>query len=558
MAGEGELQFPQPVIQHLQSFLTGKEAARTTIVSKSWNSAWLTRPNLDFDDIHFMGSRNRTYFGEYKRSSVDDFRIHSKKTIKRYEQSNLKIESFKLFMRFYHYGCTGELAKELIVKALRIGATRLNLRLDCKLYVLPDEVFGADNLAELSVSGCRIKLYDGVVIKCRSLESLSLDGVYDITIDKVSKIVSSCPCIEKFSLLSSFYQEYEDGSIKIYKFGSDDVYKGVEERGQRVLDAAASTVMAVGVVDNLIPRLRCLVLGYVWFKTLCLGDLLSRFPFLKDFTLFLNHSTDTSFEEGIQISNCSLELIKLVLEGFSFAGNKKLRVKFDVPSVRKFTFEGDAIPCLSFISTPPSREWESHVSIECDPQHGFSAFWFNELSELLTQLSQSKTHLHVYANLETFDYKVGDTIIQGLRKHDLENLTIDMTGLPTLSCYALFDCLFRVCRPKLITQYYKDGPRKRRYIQRHRNYFYKNDNSTEIITNIHFLCQTLEQGVHLKVSSPAQFMYGLNDLEEVNAQAFDVDNVPAEWRPIPLDSLDEHEIMQAKQRIRLLLKWKTS
>ncbi|KAL3645025.1 hypothetical protein CASFOL_010205 [Castilleja foliolosa] len=544
MAGEGEIQFPEPIIHRLQSFLDGKEAARSAIVSQSWHSAWLTRPNLDFNDSYFR-------IGPTDTSILDRFSKYAKKTIKRYEQSNLKIESFKLCMETDKYDGT-ELASKLIVKALRMGATRLCVRLSKNnSFVLPNEVFGADNLVELSVSGCTIKLDDGVVIKCCSLKSLNIhDDVDRITIDTLCKIISSCNSIENLSLFPSMIPH----ELR-YDYGRRD--------------NNANAGMAVGVVDNLIPRLRCLVLGYVSFKALCLGDLLSRFPFLKDFTLYLTQSHfDTILEEGIQISNCSLECIKLVLQDFESypvlhdfesnprnRGNRKLRVKFDVPSVRKFTYEGFAIPCLSFISTPPSREWESHVSIEC-AHRGLSAFWFNELSELLTELSQSKTHLslNVGQNTSSFDYKVGDKIIQGLRKHQLENLMIDMTDLPSLSCYALFDGLFRLCRPKLITQYYKDHPVIWRY-----GHHCDSDNHMEK-TNIDFLCQTLEQGINLKVSGPTQFMYGLNDLEEVNAQAFDMDDVPADWKPIPLESLLDddtpYKYVQAQIRTRLLLKWK--
>ncbi|KAL3645017.1 hypothetical protein CASFOL_010197 [Castilleja foliolosa] len=531
MAGGGEIQFPKAVIQRLQSFLPGKEAARTAVVSKSWHSAWLTHPNLDLDDSHFKSSHN---------NQDDDFKKYAKKTIKRYEESSLKIESFNLCMDINQYG-RADLANKLIVKALRIGVTRLCLRLrNTSSFDLPNEVFGADNLVELFVSGCRIKLDDRVVIKCCRLESLSLDGVYGITMDMVSTIVSSCPCIEKLSILPNYC--VEDECVW------DNAHLGVKKRRARRVNVAAAR--SVGVVDNLIPRLRCLMLGYASFKALCLGDLLSRFPFLKDFTLYIYNKTsshfDTVFEEGIQISNCSLERIKLAMKGFQGRDEevRKPRFKLDVPNVRKLTFEGDVIPCLSFMSTPPSSEWESHLSIECN-RDGFFSFWFNELSELLTELSQSKTYLFLnagrstsrYSHMSSFDYKVGDKIIQGLRKHELENLTIDMTNLPSLNCYALFDGLFRLCRPKLITHYYKDDPDKRRYVQ----------------TNIEFLCQTLEEGKNFKVSRPTQFMYGLNDLEEVNAQAFDMNDVPAEWKPIPFD---EH--VQTHQRIRLLLKWKPS
>ncbi|KAL8525249.1 hypothetical protein ACS0TY_014760 [Phlomoides rotata] len=50
---EAEFQLPEAIIQHIQSFLNGKEAAQTTLLSKSWNDAWLTRPNLDFDQKAF-------------------------------------------------------------------------------------------------------------------------------------------------------------------------------------------------------------------------------------------------------------------------------------------------------------------------------------------------------------------------------------------------------------------------------------------------------------------------------------------------------------------------
>ncbi|KAL3645035.1 hypothetical protein CASFOL_010215 [Castilleja foliolosa] len=390
-AREGEFYFPEPIIQRIQSFLTGKEVARTAILSKSWHSAWLTRPNLDLDDTYFRRSVNR-----FDHVNIGGFIKYAKKTIKRYVQSNLKIESFKLRMDFNRYGRADQHAKKLIVNALRIGATRLNLRLDCESLVLPNEVFGADNLVELSVRRCRIKLDDGVVIKCRRLESLSINA-YGITMDFVSNIVSSCPCIEKFSLLSELYQEYGFG--------------------QRV-DAA----MAVSVVNNLIPKLRCLVLGYESFKALCLGNLLSRLSFLKDFTLNLNLSScshvDAIWKEGIQISNRSLERIELGLKDYE--GTRRPRIKFDVPSVCKFTFDGNVIPCLSFISIPPSREWESHVSIRCT-----STIQFNELSELLTELSQSKTHLSLYTGGKlSFAYNVGEKIIQGYRKHELESLRV--------------------------------------------------------------------------------------------------------------------------------------
>lgn len=44
---------PEEMIQHIQSFLTGKEAVQTTTLSRSWHKAWLTRPDLNLDYVNF-------------------------------------------------------------------------------------------------------------------------------------------------------------------------------------------------------------------------------------------------------------------------------------------------------------------------------------------------------------------------------------------------------------------------------------------------------------------------------------------------------------------------
>ncbi|GFQ03115.1 hypothetical protein PHJA_002455300 [Phtheirospermum japonicum] len=68
--------------------------------------AWSTRPNLDLDDTNFNGYRGDSKF--------DEFSEFTKKTIQRYEQSNLNIESFKLCIK----SPWGDLANDLIMREL--------------------------------------------------------------------------------------------------------------------------------------------------------------------------------------------------------------------------------------------------------------------------------------------------------------------------------------------------------------------------------------------------------------------------------------------------------
>ncbi|GFP86567.1 hypothetical protein PHJA_000800500 [Phtheirospermum japonicum] len=200
----GEFQLPEPVIQRIQSFLTAREAARTTTLSKSWYSAWLTRPNLDLDETNFNGYRGDSKF--------DEFSEFAKKTIKRYEQSNLNIESFRLQIKNpwgnLAINASGDLANDLITRALRIGATHLSFQQvgPYESVVLSPELFEAENLVGISVGWCIIDdLGLDREVRCSKLKSLSLSSV-EITSEMISNITSCCPLIEKLSLssISSF------------------------------------------------------------------------------------------------------------------------------------------------------------------------------------------------------------------------------------------------------------------------------------------------------------------------------------------------------------------
>ncbi|GFP98396.1 F-box/LRR-repeat protein at3g59200 [Phtheirospermum japonicum] len=485
-ATNAEFELPEPIIHRVKSFLTGKEAAQTTILSKSWRSAWLTRPNLDFD-----------YNGT---GGVDEELLEfAKKTIKRYEESELSIESFRLCMgsgwyKFYH-------GNELIAKALRMGVTHLTLQLESYNLdiVLPPEVLAAQNLVGLSVEGCKIDLGMDQKVRCSRLESLSLNKVLMQQRDMIFNVTSSCPLIQKLTLSYIYIFDSKTQSWRLSSYSSDPVNL------------------------PMLHKLRCLELCNVKFDTSFFSDLSSNFPFLEELTL--KHCCTVQ-------EVCSRSLKHLNFAQDDRSSDDRTSVKFDVPSMRTFTFEGEVIPLVSFKST--SSEWESHVSINYkDP---LSTKWFLELNELLAKLRGSKTSLSLQVDCrESFDYEVEE--IQGLPKHEVEILTMDIECLPSLNCYALFDGLFRFCRPKFITQYLFP-----------KSYF-------RWETNNYFLCDTfLVQEMDEKCWMSKHFMYGLHDLKEVNVQLFDED--VAVWRDLPLKSfLDASKSPKYKRKIRFKLEW---
>lgn len=63
---------PKEIIQHIQSFMSGKLAAQTAILSKWWHSAWSTRPNLVFREDQFRTRADEEDHAEVRGSQPKD------------------------------------------------------------------------------------------------------------------------------------------------------------------------------------------------------------------------------------------------------------------------------------------------------------------------------------------------------------------------------------------------------------------------------------------------------------------------------------------------------
>ncbi|KAL3640851.1 hypothetical protein CASFOL_015819 [Castilleja foliolosa] len=332
-------------------------------------------------------------------------------------------------------------------------------------------------------------------IKCPSLESLRLVGG-QIARDTIYNIISGCPLIKKLSV-SSIYET---------------------QRATRPCAPCPTDIPKL-------CQLKCLVLLNVEFDTLwCFGDLLPMLTSLHDLTL-------ERCKEVRKVCSPSVELLTFEL-GQGKPGHRSPRVEFDVPSIKKFTIEGPVIPWVCFKSTA-SEYWESHVSIMS--YNPINTSLFLELNQLLTELSQSKVYLSLDLRSKySFDYEFGD--FEGLLKPQVENVKVVIEYLPSLSCYALFDGLFRLCRPRFITLYLLP--------ESYRGAKKNND----------FLCKTLVQGMKGTCSFQSCFIHGLRDVEIVNVEIYD--KAVRVWRPLPLESLlDVSRSLTKQQKIRYQLKW---
>ncbi|XP_057771912.1 uncharacterized protein LOC130991621 [Salvia miltiorrhiza] len=447
---------PEAMIQQIQSFLSEKEAARTTLVSKSWYNAWLTRPVL------VLVLRNL-----HRKSSAAECSNLAMKAMRRYHDANLKIESLSLKMR----GCRNSsepLARKLIADAMKLGATDLKLEFFPSGFALPAEVLGSETLRRLSVSGCQI---DGNV-NCSMLKSLSLDSVLFKREDDMLRIITSCcNSIEELSLSNSPIVNYI-----------------TELRWQNLHE---------------FHKLKRLYLERVTVRN-SFTYLESQCPCLEDLSLVHCYNT------GIHITSSSLKRISIVqLRAWG------LLLKFEVPKLAVFSYSGIGIPLLSI----KAREgWESHIYMKC--YHNETYFsWYRDLHRLLTHLNPSRSNL-------TID-------MVGSRAHivnDIRGVAIPV-AVENLRVETKYDagcilrCLFRICRPKLVTHCLLDSE------------CWKSDE-----LSLKSLCE--------KLVGPKRGRR-IFDLDEGKMEVYDEDE--AEWRPLLLQ--DALTTPPMGRNVRLHLKW---
>ncbi|KAL8515488.1 hypothetical protein ACS0TY_014246 [Phlomoides rotata] len=322
--------------------------------------------------------------------------IFSKTTLQRYQESDLKIESFKL--RISGWERAGyALADELIVKAIEIGATDIDFEL-CPATVtfsLPHGVLGSETLTRLSVKGCKI---EDVKACCSRLKPLSLRQVW-LEGHMICGLLSSCPLIEDLVL--------PDCKCFTKVQNSPHINDLTTKRRMLALTPSFEIVKQYNLgsgVDNLFEfhKLKRLFLEKVKISTQFFSDFSSKFPCLK---------------------------------------NLVLKANFDVPNIRKFSFSGSRslLPSLAFQKV--SRKWESDISICCEKP---SSSWFFNLNKLLANFCSSTIYLSIDFQwwVRSFDFTGEIQVLPAV-----QNLTLRASHSV---CYEHLDGIFWSCRPKFI------------------------------------------------------------------------------------------------------------
>ncbi|KAI3511890.1 hypothetical protein L1887_19050 [Cichorium endivia] len=430
------------LMQHIQSRLPVKEAARTSVLSKSWLRAWSTIPTLRF--------RVR----EKKHLKVVD------RTLNRYLRDNIPIERFELDIHIWNGECAS-----LTEKWIRSVATNtlkelsLLISLHGASLTLPDEILSvAKNLSKLSVRASRgihsVSMKTPIIINCVSLQQFLLRGVR-ISQEVLDGIFSSCSLLENID----FFPFDEDAgrnpiTIKI---------KNLARLGEiRICSAyGKSTGLEIGGVPNL-RLFRCdLLSGSRPFSAypislgssvteLWLGGLItdntsldmikSAFPFLVSLSLDLRCWTLGNFH----FTCASLKKLSLVCPALL----RLIDVQVYAPKLLSFLFRGYMLPSFLFpVSTLNQTTFNLDLGMPLD------ASFFLKMREALTL----STKCEVCITADNFIKRTSDIDLDDLRTrlpfppaNNVQRLEFQMIDDECRPRSPFLDAFFEICHPKYV------------------------------------------------------------------------------------------------------------
>ncbi|CAA7016709.1 unnamed protein product [Microthlaspi erraticum] len=195
---------PDDLLCHVLSFLTTKEAALTSVLSKRWSNLLQSVPVLDFDDSALLrpkfGPRNVTVFKDFVDRLLS-LRVKNSSPVKRV---SLK--------------CRHVLEPERLIRWIRtfidLGVLDLSLSFDYRIFILPLNVLTSKTLVNLRI-GAKIRLFyspsDSV---SPNVDSLVLDSItFEDGKLGFQPILSAFPALKSLRIHGSNKWNYWNGSI---------------------------------------------------------------------------------------------------------------------------------------------------------------------------------------------------------------------------------------------------------------------------------------------------------------------------------------------------------
>ncbi|KAL3634888.1 hypothetical protein CASFOL_021942 [Castilleja foliolosa] len=498
-------QLPQPILHHIISLLSQRDAIRTCVLSKSWRYLWHDRLNVEFSDKMFAR----------KNEFLD-------KTLQRYLDQNLSLQQFLVDIHDRIDLVDFVLLRKWIpVVIMNMGVRSFNLIFHetSIVFPLPLVVFQSESLVELHLEHCSLDIPKSTNnVMLNNLQTLRLHKV-GITNEIFEKIISGCPLIENLDLLQCI-------GLKSIKFHKHHNLKG--------FGCTAPNDIIVEIENTHTLESVRIVNGRNWF----IHHKNMHFAHLKYLDLYKVQLPADIFDNFSSFFPCLNELILNKCDGlkeflllsysikrliFKMGPRNRIKAFINTPNILCFEYSGDGyLPSIKFTTT--SNEWKSQISLcyKLKRSEKDATSWFLKLNKLLKALSQS----HITLNLNPEEYKkmhINKSYGSFYKPVVLEHFKL-LGSFSSSFHLVMLICFLRICRPC--------------YIQ------------VDLLGDVRAKCNLVESISKLVPDVPGCYFW-LHDLEEVSIEVW---NMKAkEWRCIKGTIL---HALRSKKQIRFRLTWK--
>ncbi|XP_059433951.1 F-box/FBD/LRR-repeat protein At4g26340-like [Corylus avellana] len=424
-------ELPDPILEHLLSFIPTKQTLQLSILSKRWQRVWALFPIPDFDQDLFVNNLRKVPPNEKEQEiqrKKEEFRNFVERSLLAHYRQRLNINKFMLHMMLDESDYA--VVNRWIDYAIECNVKELNLdifiRIHLKRYELPERVLVANSITELKLRSCKLKSFSGD-INLSSLKKLDLSVEVEES-QLVQTLIDSCRDIEEmtFECVNGLKSIRVSGlpKLKAIALLQNSNYESVEIEASN-LESLVFNLDSLPCQINLGPceNLKKLVLYSCHITDKWLHDVLSKHQLL----------------ECLDLANCfMLKRIKISshrMKSLTFINCRKL-VEVDIvsPNLHRLKYEGKVI---SF-SLNSSSLSEVILFFKGDTPDA-------EMIEFLSKLSQPKLLTWTLGEDETLKIakRLRTTIPCPL--YNVKELKLIVYSIPTREIHEVVDVLLWIC-----------------------------------------------------------------------------------------------------------------
>ncbi|XP_059455171.1 F-box/LRR-repeat protein At3g26922-like [Corylus avellana] len=337
-------ELPEPLVEHILSFIPLKQILQLTMLSKTWQNVWTLFPILKFDQER--GQRKREEFIYFVERTLLS-RRRQKISIKRLELQILDIDDECYGVRVNRWI---DYAIESNVKEFYICAWPL------KYYKVTKSVLTAKSITELTLWGCNLESFHGHDINLSSLKKLVLGEVCNANDQIVKTLIAACLVVEEieFARCDGLRNIHVSGLSKLMAievaFNFELHSLEIEASNLEFLHLKCLKSCQIYLLSC--KNLKKLRLEYMMVTDKWLHDVLSKQPLIEILTLI-----DCDMLERIKISSDCMKRLTF------YRCRKLVEVNIVTPNLHRLEYCGDPISFSSNTSTlleVKLRFWSDH------------------------------------------------------------------------------------------------------------------------------------------------------------------------------------------------------